>query len=1537
MSVSNDEQMRNLGLTVKAALAAVCLVVLTTASVVAQRATDKLDRGLVAVKTSSGVFTSWRILGEEYYDTKYNLYRDGVKLNAEPLSVSNYVDASGTTNSLYTVSAVVRGEEQAPCAAVTPWARQYLEIPLQPVLSRKGADVTSEYTANDVSLGDLDGDGVSELLLKRINQTDADKGYPVSGTNYTMLEAYRLDGTRLWYIDVGPNMVSGSSVEINIVAYDWDGDGKAEVLLRGADNMIVHYRDGEEMKQQLIGSASYNSRGSVNHDDGNMAYTHEGAEYLIYLEGATGKPYPIGTDDSRPYIDFPLPRGNASDWGDGYGHRSSKYFFGAPFLDGRHASIFLARGIYTKHHFAAFDVNPETHRLTKRWEWKSDGLDGSWYGQGNHNYMVADVDWDGRDEIVYGSMVIDDNGKGLSTTGLGHGDAIHCSDLDPYRHGQEVFACNESSPNNNYRDATTSKIYFREVSTRDDGRAMAGNFSNQWLGSQGVSGHSAGVISLTSDAVVSTDKGGITQNFRIWWDGDLCEESLDGDATEGNAVIWKYGRGSIFSTSGTKLCNWTKNTPSAQGDILGDWREELVLRTTDNKALRIYSTTDYTPWRNYTLWHDHQYRQAMVWQMCGYNQPPHASYFLGQLEGITVAPPPLTLTGRTEIPNGGAIVREYDGQHVILCETNDMTVTLADGACPAIITVNAPTWVQGNNDNSKITRKAYSHTLEGLLSGSTRLVKQGDGNLYLDMGEHTHTGNTDIWAGTVNFVGHVPYSRVWLGRFATLVGEASFGRSVTMEYGSTLIPRNDWIDCICPGHMSMDSLTLAFGARVRFRLFSSLLENDSLSVAKALTLRTTNNTTAPAYTSPVFDFVTMGDYEEIDPSQLTPGRYPLIRVPQIVGDVDVIKLEGLSGANAKLEYADGLLSLVVSGVRDASTIEWTGTEGSTWDFAQTANFMLDDGQSDVFVAGDNVRFTDAAQNFTVNMVGEIIADTVLFDNTQSYILGGSGSLAGSSKLIKRGSGTLTVSGENSYTGGTRISGGIVRVSKLSNQYSETGNLGGIVANANSFIIEDGATLQTTAAVEMGSPVRVQGEAGGIINNSADFVMDKAFVGTLLTKKGNGWLKLKTNSTALSKLTVAAGTVESSCTSPAVTVELQGGTLNFTGDSSTPIIVPVGKSATMNCYADRGTYSNRLTGGGTLTVYYPLVKGNDWYATRAAFNGDWSAFEGTLKPTGVSADGRFCLNNAKGMPRGTMNIASGIEVQSTGKTYKIGAVTGTGRLGGSCSLSSSSSSANTWQVGSLDSDFEFGGIITGNGTRFEKVGSGTMTLTGQGSDHTGANTISEGSLCLNNSKATKPMLGTGALNVKSGSALTGTGRLGNAVTISSGALLRPGVKETSMSGTIEFGGQNVTVSKGATLRFFISSQSLYTKLTGIGHFVMNGDLVVLVREDASGLAVGKEFRLWTADDASVNASTVTLAPLPEGLYWDITDLASSGILRITDDPELSVNQPSSNPCEVVRIDYFDLNGRPVTSPVKGFSIVRRTLSDGSIRVSKYFKQ
>ena len=199
---------------------------------------------------------------------------------------------------------------------------------------------------------------------------------------------------------------------------------------------------------------------------------------------------------------YPLPRGNANDWGDGYGHRSTKHYFGAPFLDGRHPFIFLGRGCYTKHHMKAFSVDPATHKLTLYWEWaNNNGWSDPWYGNGYHNFGIADVDWDGRDEIVFGSMVIDDNGKGLSTTGFGHGDAEHVGDLNPYAHGLEIYACMEDNPGNNYRDATTSKVYHRFVAGNDDGRAMAGNFTNSFPGGLGCSAREGAISTVTGTTV----------------------------------------------------------------------------------------------------------------------------------------------------------------------------------------------------------------------------------------------------------------------------------------------------------------------------------------------------------------------------------------------------------------------------------------------------------------------------------------------------------------------------------------------------------------------------------------------------------------------------------------------------------------------------------------------------------------------------------------------------------------------------------------------------------------------------------------------------------------------------------------------------------------------------------------------------------------------------------------------------------------------------------------------------------------------------
>ena len=414
----------------------------------AQRFTDNLDRGLVAVPigaagNSNSNLVSWRRLAHEYYNVTYNVYKNGTRV-ASNLETTTYNDANGAPISTqYQVAAVVNGVEQAKCEAVSPWTQYvyhltdrcptgYIDINLAAVYDRTGADVSSNYSPNDAEMADLDGDGQLEIIIKRLNTADASTAidesriYSPNSTQFVVIDAYDVnwqtgDASLMWRIDCGPNMVSMNSTEINIIAYDWDEDGQAEVVMRGADNMIVYGTDGRT-QLYTIGDMSVNTRSVFNTTNAQYAWTRTGAEYLIYMNGKTGELY--------QQTDFPLKRLESGEsnlksaWGDDYGHRSSKYFLGAPFLNGRQASLFLARGIYTRHKMIAMDLNRSTHQWTERWRWNNNSRGSSWYGNGYHNYIIADVDEDGRDEIVYGSMVIDDNGKGLSTTGLGHGDAF---------------------------------------------------------------------------------------------------------------------------------------------------------------------------------------------------------------------------------------------------------------------------------------------------------------------------------------------------------------------------------------------------------------------------------------------------------------------------------------------------------------------------------------------------------------------------------------------------------------------------------------------------------------------------------------------------------------------------------------------------------------------------------------------------------------------------------------------------------------------------------------------------------------------------------------------------------------------------------------------------------------------------------------------------------------------------------------------------------------------------------------------------------
>ena len=1255
----------------KLLLIAVMAVMAT--NVMAQRSMDKLDRGLIAIKTDAGVFCSWRILGEEYYDVTYNIYRDGTKLNAEPLSVSNFVDAAGSTGSKYTVSAVVKGKEGAQCDAAGVWEQNYHEI------TPDHGSLTSTYVPNDACMADVDGDGELEILMKFDNASWAGESYQKAGHNgeYFIIEVFKLNGKRLWWIDLGPNMADFQNNEQNIVAYDWDQDGKAEALMRASDGTVIHMSDGTE---HVIGDRSKNYLAATS---SGQWFVHQGNEYLVYMNGETGKPYQV--------MDYPLKRLEDGEtdlekaWGDGYGHRSTKHFFGAPYLDGRHPSIFLARGIYTRHKMIALDVNPDTHELTERWRWNNNTPGSAWYGQGYHNYSIADVDWDGRDEICFGSMVIDDNGHGLSTTGLGHGDAQHHGDFNPYIHGHEIYACNEDAPDNNYRDATTSKIYYRQTSSNDDGRAMMGNFSNEYPGCLGRSGHDTAISSVTNNHIPNDISFDV--NFRIYWDGDLLEETFNGTGTRNSTGrIYKPSTGSTITTlTGSLTNNDTKATPCYQGDILGDWREEVIMRTADNK-IRIYSTTMPTEWRNYTLWHDMQYRQAMVWQMCGYNQPPHVSYFLGELEGITMAPPALTMTGRIEVTDGGEIgeVNTPD-PHWLLAETRDATVRVQDGCHPYIVTVNTPSWVQGHDSNDHIEYTYYTHTLTGgAFAGDMRLVKQGDGMLVLPKVTQTYTGNTDIWAGTLQFDGTMKNSPVWLNRHTSLVSDGgSFMGGIVADYNATIYPGGK----AKVGTMTVSSLNLNFGSRVVFDVISDG-SVDKMTVSQ-LTIGKKDWKYGPQYQTPVFEIVRQ--------SEIPAGKYLLVECAAIVGDVSGVVLEGMDGMKASLLQEDGKIYLDVKTLREASTITWDGGSDGIWDFAKTENFKSNDGNKDIFVTGDIVTFGDDAAKTSVVLNDPVSPKSVVFKNSsKDYTLSGSGSIIGNASLIKEGTGNLTIQNINTFTGGVNINEGRLTVSSLANTDGVAyGALGGV----DNTITLSGGTLAVSDNVVSSQPVKLNGIGGiyvlsgktltanGKVTSSSESTLQKSGAGTLLLGGS-----AKYNILEIAQGILQGGEINSAHQYPTKII-LNGGTLKDPDNiysystNSANIEVPEGKKATWTLDS-RCDYKGKLTGAGTLTVNVTSVRCN--------MQGDWSEFEGTInfqKQKTGSYDPLIQWNNTKGLGKATV---TGV-FDNSGKNVAIGTIQGNATLTG----------AGSYTAGQLNLSVVRG---RGNSTNTMITVEGTLSVT-----------------------------------------------------------------------------------------------------------------------------------------------------------------------------------------------------------------------------------
>lgn len=550
------------------------------------RQMERLDRGVVAIKVNGGVFVSWRILGTEFSGVAYNIYRDSTKVNSSPLSgASNYLDPEGTTRSTYSVCAVVNGAEQARSSSVSVWSNNYLQVPLQ----LPG----SNYTAGDCSVGDLNGDDQYELVVKW-DPADQKDNSQSGVTSNVYLDAYTLTGTRLWRIDLGRNIRAGAHYT-QFMVYDLDGDGKAEVACKTADGTV----DG---RGTVIGNSNADYRNS-------SGYILSGPEYLTIFNGQTGA--------AMKTVNYEPSRGNVSSWGDNYGNRVDRFLACIAYLDGKRPSLVMCRGYYTRTVLVAWDWRNGS--LTKRWTFDTNEGYSGYTGQGNHNLSVADVDGDGRDEIIYGSCTIDDNGTGLYTTGLGHGDALHVGDFDPDRPGLEVWQCHEGGSGATFRDACTGAVIFRYNNSGDVGRACAGDLT---ANSRGCEVWAAGSPFYTCKGV-NAGSAPASVNHVVWWDDDELRELLDGIS------ISKYKGGTLLTASGCTAINGTKSNPNLQADLFGDWREEVIWRTSDSRYLRIYTTTATTKRRLFTLMHDPVYRLGVAWQNVAYNQPPHVSFYLG--------------------------------------------------------------------------------------------------------------------------------------------------------------------------------------------------------------------------------------------------------------------------------------------------------------------------------------------------------------------------------------------------------------------------------------------------------------------------------------------------------------------------------------------------------------------------------------------------------------------------------------------------------------------------------------------------------------------------------------------------------------------------------------------------------------------------------------------------------------------------------------------------------------------------------------------
>ena len=590
---------------------------------------EELDRGFVAVQSEEGTFLSWRFLATDDLDLAFNVYKDGTLLNSNPIAdVTSYSVAGVTENATYTLIPVVGGVEQVSKAQEAIFfGGEYLSIPV------KQYEV-GDYDINDASVGDLDGDGQYEIVVRR---EPANMDY-LTRVAYPLIEAYELDGTHMWTINIGPNEIN--PIDINFIVYDMNGDGKAELVMRSFEATV----DGVG---NVVGDV--NGDGKTRYDSKvdkvvvmkDRSYLSKPPEFLSMYDGETGAE--IARTDLLPARD-PLNSWYVdSDYGKQV-KRASHFLFCVAYLDGEKPSLVHFRGAWATCKVAAYDIVDNQFELRFLVDCENNETLENLYNTGYHSIAVADVDYDGKDEIITGAAAIDDDGSIMYTVQatkedgkvmkLGHGDAFDVAVMSPDTPQFYVWACRETAKlpvNIGLHNALTGEIIFGETKPKDTGRSRAADIDPTSRGWEMWGSTDTPLTSFTGEVLSETCPS--SMNMKMYWDGDLLAELVDHDGNrEMNVLKWDWENkqlNTILVAKGSASNGGSKGQTCLVADIVGDWREELIVRTADNTQMRIYSTTIATEYRIPTLMHDVTYRESVAWQNNHYNQPTNTSFYFG--------------------------------------------------------------------------------------------------------------------------------------------------------------------------------------------------------------------------------------------------------------------------------------------------------------------------------------------------------------------------------------------------------------------------------------------------------------------------------------------------------------------------------------------------------------------------------------------------------------------------------------------------------------------------------------------------------------------------------------------------------------------------------------------------------------------------------------------------------------------------------------------------------------------------------------------